>query len=363
MSHLMHTCRSVLPLALAVLAVVAARPAMAQAPDVLALQKVVINDPVAVNNDAFTLLMPQGWKTTGGVKWYMNLWHQASLEIQVANPNGMERLTTFPYCYFHWFANPIVPMPVGTLYNGGIIHPLMTDPRAVTKKFLLPMLPPGTNPVITGYQELPELAKALQKLHGVPVVFGKVRVEYVLNGQAVEEDYYLSLYQFQANILGQPYVNWGPAWPPFALRAAKGQLDAKTPLLMSLAESIKVNPKWEAERQYVCQLFQQRLQNATDNAAALSKHIAANSQAISDMNAKSYAYQQAVHDKMAQKFSEAIMGVTSYKSPHSSYPVQLPSAYQYAWVSGNGQYIMSNNATFNPNVGSTQSWQLMKQAN
>jgi hypothetical protein len=31
-------------------------------------------------------------------------------------------------------------------------------------------------------------------------------------------------------------------------------------------------------------------------------------------------------------------------------------------VSGNGEYILSNDSNFNPNVGSTQNWQRMKHA-
>jgi hypothetical protein len=40
-------------------------------------------------------------------------------------------------------------------------------------------------------------------------------------------------------------------------------------------------------------------------------------------------------------------------------PVQLPSGYREAWVNGRGEYILSNDAGFNPNVGDTTEWRHM----
>jgi hypothetical protein len=40
--------------------------------------------------------------------------------------------------------------------------------------------------------------------------------------------------------------------------------------------------------------------------------------------------------------------------------VQLPSDYRYAWVSASGEYVLSDQAGFNPNVGSTTEWRQLR---
>ena len=52
-------------------------------------------------------------------------------------------------------------------------------------------------------------------------------------------------------------------------------------------------------------------------------------------------------------------GVESYTDPAKSYPVELPSGYRNAWVSQSGEYVLSNEDGFDPNVGSTIGWQRM----
>jgi hypothetical protein len=37
--------------------------------------------------------------------------------------------------------------------------------------------------------------------------------------------------------------------------------------------------------------------------------------------------------------------------------VELPSGYNHAWSNNNGEYIVSDNPNFNPNVGSNLDWQ------
>jgi hypothetical protein len=40
--------------------------------------------------------------------------------------------------------------------------------------------------------------------------------------------------------------------------------------------------------------------------------------------------------------------------------VQLPGGYHDAWVNSRGEYILSNNASFNPNVGDNIEWRRME---
>lgn len=331
----------------------------------LVMERATVRDPMAINKDAVTFLKPKGWKVEGSVRWYPNLWNQACVEVKVSNPDNLEQLETFPWACCSWFTNPVIPMKRGTNYMGTFLEPPCEDPREYVRQYAIPLLRKGTDATIVSYQEMPEVAKSLVALNdGARVRSGRTRIEYRVNGQLVQEDIYVSLYMVRMNlgVNGGESILWGPAWPPYAIRAPKGQLDAVTPLLLATVNSGQVNPYWFGEYNYVCDLFRKRHSDAIRQAKETSDHITRNNEEIRQMFRDSYEKRQASMDRINQNFSDYIRGVTRYHSPHSTYPVQLPSGYSYAWAGSNGTYIMSNNAGFDPNVGSTQTFQQMKQA-
>jgi hypothetical protein len=329
------------------------------------LQPHTVRDPVAVNQDAVTFLKPKGWAVSGGVKWYLELSHQACVEVKIANPKGLEQIETLPWCTFTYITNPVFPLKTGSNYLGNIVHYPVDDPREAVKQFTIPLVRAKYNPKIVGYVNMPEVAKSLSAMHGgASVKSGKVRLEYALDGKMVEEDIYLSIFVTSAPIGGnsRSYI-WGPAWPPFSLRAEKGKLDEQTPLMLAVVNSTVINPKWFGEVVYVQKLFQERIRQGTANAAKLSETIRKNGDAIFKMSSESYWKQQASQDRIHRNFSDYIRGVTRYQSPtNSGQTIQLPNTHQYAWSSPSGGYILSNDPNYNPNQGSTYSWQLLKQA-
>ncbi|UCF20121.1 MAG: hypothetical protein JSU87_01555 [Gemmatimonadota bacterium] len=75
---------------------------------------------------------------------------------------------------------------------------------------------------------------------------------------------------------------------------------------------------------------------------------------------RAWEERQASQDRLSREFSEYIRRVETYVDPVAGRDVQLPSAYDEAWVSSSGEYILSNNPNLNPNVGSNQSWERMR---
>jgi len=331
----------------------------------LVFEKHTIRDPLAVNQDAVSFLKPRGWKVEGGIKWYHNFIHLACAEVKVMNPNGLEQLETLPYVNCCWFVNAILPLPRGANYMGSIVHEPIDDPREVIEKLSLPQLRGKFNPRVVDSRELPEVAKALSQANGgAKVRSGRVRIEYQLNGQMVEEDIYLSLYfaEHDLGIRNERVIKWGPAWPPFALRAAKGKLDQATPLLLAIANSGRPEPRWFAEYQYVCSLFMNRIGNDIRNATEISDTIRRNGDEIFKTYSDAYWKRAASQERMSRNYSNYVRGVEQYSTPFERYPVQLPSGYKYAWAGNNGGYTLSNEAGFDPNVGGSTDWRLLKVA-
>ena len=331
----------------------------------LELEPYTVRDAMAVHKDALTFLKPKGWTVKGGVQWYLNLSHQACVELKIANPNGLEQIETFPWCRFAHFTNPVIPMQPGHNYMGDIILAPIDDPREAVRQLTIPNLRAQYKPRIVGYTDMPDVAKTLSAMHGgATVKAGKVRLEYAIGGTMVEEDIYLSIYSLSANLGGNNISTlWGPAWPPFSLRAEKGKLDAQTPTMLAVVNSAVANPRWFGEVVYVQGLFQERMKQGIIDAVNLSDTIRRNSDAIFRMTSDAYWARQASQDRIHRNFSNYIRGVTPYHSPHGKgYTIQLPSHYQYAWGSSTGGYILSNNPNFDPNLHSNHSWQLLKQA-
>lgn len=53
-------------------------------------------------------------------------------------------------------------------------------------------------------------------------------------------------------------------------------------------------------------------------------------------------------------------GVDEYHDPVAGRAVDLPSGYRNAWVSGNGEYIVTDSLNFNPNVELNGNWQRLE---
>jgi hypothetical protein len=55
----------------------------------------------------------------------------------------------------------------------------------------------------------------------------------------------------------------------------------------------------------------------------------------------------------------AFRGVDTFSQPFESRPIELPSGFPDAWVNSSGEYVLSNDAGFDPNLGSTLEWRRM----
>ena len=136
-------------------------------------------------------------------------------------------------------------------------------------------------------------------------------------------------------------------------------LDQLTPVMNASVSSFKLNLDWFAGYQYVQKLFNDRMMSGIADAKKISDTITRNSEEIRQMYSDSYRQRCESQDRISQSFSEYIRGVDTYKDPFEGRPVQLPSGYNDAWVNAKGEYLLSNVAGYDPNVGDTTEWRRM----
>lgn len=338
-----------------------APPTQAQAAPrgVLKLTRLAVHDPRVNNIEAVSMLIPAGWKAEGGIQWYTHFRILACLIMRITDPQTGAGIEFLPLQRFIWIHQPIVPMAPGSNYLGSVVSQPITDvPRFIQAFYGSESLARLGNARVAGTQDLPEVANLMAQVNQASLAkAARVRYEYESGGQTWEEDVYCALSFYNLPQLVIWHVDHA-----YAFRAPKGMLDRLTPLMITVLTTQKVSLDWYAAYQYVGQLFDERMRQGIRAAGDLSRRIAQNNAEISQMFAESYRQRSESQDRIHRSFTEYIRGVETYRNPFENRSVQLPSGYSNVWVNRSGEYILSNQAGFNPNAGSNIEWQQISRA-
>jgi hypothetical protein len=334
----------------------------------LRLKTVKFTDIQGTGTEAFQLLIPSDWQFQANIQWVLdNPGMPASSNLRAWNPAGSEEFDVFPNQSFFYSTNPsLVEMfPVGSKYFGmEVLQPL--SPQDALGQIVLPrfMGSIGNFKVISqGPIDSLETANT-DPSSGISgsSAGAKIRIEYAEKGVAMEAEIYCMVESITFPIRTMAGMKNNTNWYVdhiAAFKAKKGQLDANTKLFQAIAYSLKLNPVWFSKyNQVVAFLIQNQIQQI-QSMGQLSKIISQTNDQITEEMAQSYNDRQAVDDKVTQDFSNYIRGVDEYYDPVAGKSVELPTGYQNAWTNSNGDYVVSDSPTYNPNVGSNLNWQSM----
>ncbi len=331
----------------------------------LRLELLRVHDPQVGGDEAFRMLIPKGWKTSGGVRWMPDRSNLATVAMRIFNPGGVEALEMLPVAPFTWTEGGIAFFPVGSIYLGNEVLPPITDPVEFVRRIVLPRHRGGAAGLrVTQTSPMAEIAAAVRESVQEPgvnkrVEAVRVRIEYEERGRTLVEDIYSVLvYSTAALLPGTTF--WGPERLA-AFRAEKGKLDQLSGLLQAMASSVRLNMGWFSKYQQVVRMWQQNQMRAIRNAGELSRYIARTNDEINTTLRQSYETRQRSQDRINERFSRYVRGVETYENSFEGRDVDLPSGYVEAWVSSSGEYVLSDNPNFNQNVGSTIEWRRMKQ--
>ncbi len=329
-------------------------------------------DKQGIGIEAFRFLMPSEWQFNGGIKWILdNPGMPAVAAFKVRNTGGKEEFEVFPNQPFFWTNNQMLlsTFPVGTRYFGNEVRPPVSSLDAL-KGIVLPRFRRDTvNLKIINGQRLPELARALgagmQTAPGITssADAAKIRIEYQKGSVWMEEEIYGVVEQIHfsmPSVYGMvTNTNWMVDYL-FSFKAEKGKLDSYAKVFQTIAYSFKLNPQWFNKYNQVVEYLVQMQIKQIQHIGEISKIISKTHNEISDKIMQSYNQRQAVNDRIAENFSQYIRGVDKYHNPIEQKPVELPSGYQNAWTNSLGEYILSDNPNYNPNIGSNLNWQKMQ---
>lgn len=322
--------------------------------------------------EAFRMLLPAGWQFRGGVIWLPNNpFMPATLGFQIFNPSGVEAFESFPTQPFYWTTDQMILMtcPPGSYYYGCEVRPPI-NAQAAMQQVVLPRFRQIPGLQIITMENMPDLPNQMRALNpnqppsqamcdGV-----KARIEYQANQRQVEEDIFAVV---EVNrVVTQTYFRmlelffWDVTFT-YSCRASKGQLGNLGDLFRTILTSFRLNPQWYGA---VVQLSQYMIQNQMmqiRNVGQIRQIVHQTFNEISDMQMQGYQQRQQVMDNIANQFSETIRGVDGYFDPNQGTRVELPGGYSHAWANASGDYIVSNDSSYDPSQDQGGSWTQLEQ--
>lgn len=321
-------------------------------------------DNEVFKHEAFTMLIPEGWSVSGGITWRQHATMPGAIHLFIGSPDGMYQLNLLPSKPYYWSQNPLQLFGAkeGSKYMGNEVRRPVSGALQYLQQYILPKGKYRTT--IIDYNRFPDLENALrsenQAAPGCSISIDAViaKLEYAQNG-------YLFNGNITCGIVTTDMLYGQTSWIAdkiISTRAPKGKQTEADKLFSVMLNSFKFNLHWfNCYHQFVQHLTQYVLQDIY-NAGVISTIISNAFNHVSDTVRRSYENQQASNDRVFRGISESIRGVNSFYDPYKGYSVQIPNEYRYVYANPLGEYVMTDNPNFNPNVGSNLNWTILNRS-
>jgi hypothetical protein len=256
--------------------------------------------------------------------------------------------------------------PVGSRQFGAEVRPPVSIQQAMQELVLPRFRSQAQNLQILGFEvlpDLPRLAKSEAPLSGGMAEGGKVRIRYTWQNAQYEEDIYGVVEVFRAPVPGMFGATEILIWFVdflFLFRSAAGRLEAAADLFSAMIRSFQLNPQWYAAYKAIVQsLAQQQIQRIR-HIGQIGQLLAQTGSEIREQNLRDFYARQETYDRLSTDWSRAIRDVDGFLDPHRQQVVELPSGYGHAWANDLGEYILTEDPNFNPNLNSNLHWEPMQ---
>ena len=310
----------------------------------------VAKDPLANNIDAIVVLAPDGWSWSANIQWTPEWSRVAQVQTNVSDPRTGLTVEWLPIQDFIYFEAPagLPAPPIGGNYQGKAYVPPVFDPAQFVADFWMPgALAHLQGATLVSVDQVPAVAEEFKREFGGPADAAafRMRYEYDQSGQRWEEDVFFALLYSGSAQLTSWYVNFS-----YASRAPKGVLDLNQGVISTIAASRATTPAWEGTFLLVRQLFTQGIQQQMADTQAFGQLLAQHrgeSQALQDQVTQE---RQASQDRIADLRGQTLSGIQTFVDPISQTLVQLPQSWSQYWVNSQGQYLVSDQAGFDPSA-------------
>ncbi len=338
----------------------------------LVLKKAAVMDQSGFERPmvSFSLLIPSDWQYQGATQWVLkDSCNTIQTTFRAAGPDG-RAFEVFPAYNWTWADDPTY-LKQGYAQKAQMgYHACDVLPPMGAADFLrrnIGRLRP--NAQVVSMEPVPKAIQALQaearKTEQMAMQYNlrqqvrpdvaRARLKYSQNGQAVEE--WIVARTIITGTLGQAYNmrtgGMGQSWSyscegiMVAERAAQGQLDGNEKLFETIVGTIRVNPEWQARiTQNAAQMQQIELKGVRERSAIVTK----NAQDIANIQRQGWENKQKSEDHIFGQFSQATLGVETYRNPATGETWDLSNQYGHAWVNDRNEFVLSDQEGWDPNT-------------
>ena len=325
---------------------------------------------------AMSVLIPVDWTFQGEVKLAQRIGDPADLVklvFRTTSPDGHLAIELLPSWNWSWVDDPMMRQAIqnqsAMAAQLGRAPTQMMPPmtaRDFLSKVAVPKLRPGAK--LLGIEPIPDLDPALQsQVKQAQALASQAGLQTRLRadearariqlpaGKAPAEEWITAVVITHATAMPtltpgsgqmrQSATYQSSAESIYALRAPPGELPTHEKLFRTVISTVRVNPAWQARvTQVQASMSASNVQSAQDRSKIIAQSAEAQRRSIQG----AYEAHQKAEDKSAERFSDAMRGLQTYRNPVTGEDVKLSNQYGHAWASGNGEYVMSDTPGFKP---------------
>ena len=310
-----------------------------------------ISDPLVFvkfteqRESAFSCLVPKGWITEGGIFYvdpnaaggYANATGPKLNFTIKKDAAGTVMIQWLPdYYYIDTRTSPAAQMglfPTGSNYNGMMVMPLPSARDFLLNLALRQLRPRAENMQVLEARSLPEVAAKYQQsapVQGFRYDAAEAFVTYTENGLMFKEKLFTAIEN-----LGQLGAGMWQNKQTVAARTPADEFDEWGRVGEIVYNSVKINPQWLAA---VIQASNER----ANGGLRVQRYVQEVDKEILANKAKNFA--EIRHDGYLN-----LTGQEDYVNPYTGETEIHPDGWKYHWENPNGEVVMSNNQSYDPN--------------
>ncbi len=326
--------------------------------------------------EAYSILLPKGWRTEGGVRWVVNAQCPADAiqnRLTATSPDNRFRLEVFPQNNWQWFDDPMMLQnaaanaqsgfggcPLARPFDAGQFLEQVLVPTELRGATLLSHQANAEMSALMGEQARQNnaafQAAGVQVQSRPSAEIGRVqwadgRIGIVLC--AVEQTVAM-----MPNLLnGGTYASYQcRATVKTVLSAPAGAETEAGRILATIVASTRINPGWQAAVQKVYGNIARVEQQENAKRAAIWRQ---SQQEIGDLQRRTWEEGQASRDRISEGWGQVLRGVETWSAPDGG-RIELSAGYNEAWSKPDGTYLLSNDPLFDPNVAFQENWKRLE---
>lgn len=333
----------------------------------------VVMDTQGFQEEAFRLLVPEGWRFDGGMEWDMNRFPaEAFTHYTVTSPDGATAFEQFPHTSLFWAQDHMLQQSYAQ--SGFLIAPPVGAEEALRTLYLPNYRPQAQSAELLEVQSLPELAQqVVQWQYALMNVFTRIsppafhyeirvdaaraRYRYLVGERQTMEEVTVIIVYFIAQMPTMygtmPAITWSVA--PRSFRAPAQDMDRRLETFRIIAASVQDNPAWHEHNMTLAAVITREQLRQQQAIFKRLDDIRRSQTEMSDRLFDSWQRRSEAQDRVFERYSQSIRGVQSYEDPVSSRQVELPHGYGHAWSNGS-DYVLSDDGGFNPNTVGGGTW-------